>query len=153
MQNQDYRKPGVVFCFETVGKKYTEASPHFPQTTYYFGCTQNAFASILPVADSEKQVTLIKKRMKRDGLNAPREMLMWVRARDIYEFWDLLKYGLIWSKHPLGFPWANDKVPKVVRHQDVGDRYFSVTNMDSKEFGKWLHKCGTCITKQMQGSQ
>ena len=86
--DQDFRKPGVVYCFETIGKK--EMTPNgSPATIYYFGRTALAAAREQPAAaDSEKQMDLIKARFRRHGLNAPRAMLMWHRTDDIFGFWD-----------------------------------------------------------------
>ena len=148
--DKEFAKPGVVYCFETIGKK--EMTPNgSPAIIYYFGRSALAVARELPAADSEKQLNLINSRFRRDGLNAPRTMLMWHRTDDIFGFWDRLKYCLVWSKHPFGFSWVSDE-PKFYHHQDVGDRYFSVLNMDAGMIRQWLTRCCATISKQMQDS-
>jgi hypothetical protein len=149
----DFVKQGVIFGYRAGGDYATKG-------IYNFGRSTQACMLELRRKDGEddgewirRQKDMLKTKMRRTGLNAPSQMLLWVRVSDVETYWDEFKRqlggwgGRLQTKatiENLALVPIDGKEPLVTQQLDVGDQFYTVENMGVSDFGTW---CNALISK------
>ena len=134
--NADFIKPGIIYGYRAVAD-YGDFSDG-QGNIYYFGRSKQQCMLDLDVSGEnmiQDQKDMLKKKVRRTGLNAPSRMLMWVRVEDIDKYWDDFKQQL------RGWRRERDEIdgtsPLITNVLVVGDNWYTVENMGPADFGTW----------------
>ena len=131
--------PGVVYGFRAVGE-YGSYSDGYG-TMYVFGRSRSRDMVEFDrgmfdrtYADASMKEMLMGRSHHR-GLNAPAAILLWARVPDIYEGWDKLNNNLKGIYVHRQFDFAE---PIITNHLALGSNYYTVSNVNHEEFGRWV---------------
>ena len=137
MTHADFIKPGIVYGFRTLGDFGSHSDGL--GNLYYFGRSKQRCFLELPGTGEDvrkKQKEMLKKKGRHAGINAPSRMLLWVHVPDIDKFYDLLREQL------RGWLQEREEVdgvqPEITHQVWVGDNYYTVSNVNVEDFGKWV---------------
>ena len=144
---REQKKTGVIFGYRAVSDygSFADGQGH----VYNFG--RSAQKEMVECNDIQpegevsdlatRQKELLKKCMRRTGLNAPSKVLLWAVVSDLDRYWDEFKMQLQgWG----GRLPVEGKDPLVTQQQVVGDYFYTVENMGVEEFGTW---CNAILSK------
>ena len=129
-------KEGLIYGFETVGSFGGAPLYNFGRTRVQDVVQMQRQARAESNEDwANRQKDVLKKRMKRFGLNTPSRMLLWLRVPDLDAAWDelvehLRGHGTFMSKA--------GTIPLVTLQMQLGDHWYTVENLSSEQFGKWI---------------
>lgn len=122
LQHSDFARQGVVYGYRAVGD-YGSAAVGLGNI-YYFGRSKQASVFAVRGNDEETQKETLRKKCKRDGLNAPRRVMLWVRVQDVDQVWEDVRMKLRGQ-------------PLITNHATLGDNWYTVENMGPEDFGTW----------------
>ena len=128
---------GVIYMYRSIGDYGSFADGL--GAAYYFGRSkQAAFLDINLVGDEPKQKEIIVRHARCSGLNRPSRVLLWCRVLllDLEEMWNRVRdnaRGHIWRSVPDG-----QTRPLCTQQCVLGDNWFTVENVGSEEFGRWV---------------
>jgi len=124
---EDYERPGVLYGYRAVSDygSFADGLGH----VYYFGRSKKRYA--IEAANVEEQKMVLKRKIKRRGLNLPSRILLWCIVPNVDHAWDELKEALVWSRKSTN--WS----PEITQQCVLGDHWFTVGNMGPEDFGAW----------------
>ena len=133
----DFVKPGIIWGYRTMGDYglYSDGEGN----AYCFGRSRlRCFIDLDVNAEdaAARQKQMLKERGRRTGLNMPCTILMWVQVGDVDRWWDESKQEL---RRPKGSDYG-EVVPEITNQLDLGDNFFTVSNLNPTEFGEWCCK-------------
>ena len=137
MTHADFIKPGIIYGFRTLGDFGSHSDGL--GNLYYFGRSKQPCFLQLPRTGEDvrkNQKEMLKKKGRHTGINQPSRVLLWVRVDDIDKYYDLFREQL------RGWLQEREEIdgvqPEITNELWVGDNYYTVSNVNVEDFGKWV---------------
>ena len=127
---------GIIFGYRAIADygDYSDGQGH----VYYFGRSKQQCMLGIDVSGEEAhqdQKDVLRRKMRRTGLNSPSLIILWVRVQDVDKSWEAFREQLCGWRVERGL--IEGTSPLITNVLALGDNWYTVENLGPEDFGTW----------------